>query len=81
MIRPSHLIIAAALLPLVELPAAAADYLDGIIGQARGGRWQAAAERLYTFMMAQRREGAAHSPGKKKHLFRLPCPSVCTFVA
>ena len=40
-----------------KLPAAAADYLDGIVAKARGGRWESAAERLYDFMTAQRREG------------------------
>ena len=39
-----------------RLPAAAADYLDGIVRDARAERWQAAAERLYDFMIAQRRE-------------------------
>jgi hypothetical protein len=38
-----------------RLPAAAADYLDSIIRDARAERWQAAAERLYEFMAAQRR--------------------------
>jgi hypothetical protein len=32
-------------------------YLDGIIRQARAGSREAAAERLYGFMKAQRREG------------------------
>jgi hypothetical protein len=40
-----------------KLPADAADHLDGVIAKARGGAWQPAAERLYDFMMAQRREG------------------------
>jgi hypothetical protein len=40
-----------------KLPAQAADHLDGVIAKARDGRWQPAAERLYDFMMAQRREG------------------------
>jgi hypothetical protein len=40
-----------------KLPAAAADHLDSVIGQARAGRWQSAAERLYDFMKGQRREG------------------------
>jgi hypothetical protein len=48
-----------------KLPAQAADHLDGIIRQARAGSWQAAAERLYHFMRAQRREGrAAQAPQK-----------------
>lgn len=41
-----------------KLPTAAADELDAIIGQARGGGWDAATRRLYDFMLAQRREGA-----------------------
>lgn len=39
-----------------QLPAAAADHLDGILEQARAADWQAAAERLYAFISAQRRE-------------------------
>jgi hypothetical protein len=38
-----------------KLPREAADYLDAIIATARQGRWQPAAERLYDFMIAQRR--------------------------
>jgi hypothetical protein len=49
-----------------KLPGAAADYLDGVIQKARDGRWESAAERLYDFMKAQRREGAADNPKKKK---------------
>ena len=49
-----------------KLPADAGDYLDGVIRKARDGRWQPAAEQLYTFMLAQRRDGAAnHAAGKK----------------
>lgn len=40
-----------------KLPPSAGDYLDGVIRQARGGSWGPAAERLYEFMLAQRREG------------------------
>jgi len=40
------------------LPAAAAARLDGMIGAAKSGRWQSAAESLYDFMLGQRREGA-----------------------
>jgi hypothetical protein len=40
-----------------KLPPDASDYLDGIIAQARDGHWQPAAQRLYGFMQAQRREG------------------------
>src|SRR5262245_27365058 len=42
-----------------KLPGNAADYLDRIIVNARGGRWEAAAEKLYDFMSAQRRPAAA----------------------
>jgi hypothetical protein len=35
----------------------ARDYLDGIIAEARLGRWEPAARRLYDFMKAQRPEG------------------------
>jgi hypothetical protein len=50
-----------------KLPRIAADYLDGVIGQAREGRWESAAERLYDFMQGQRREGApsAHARSDK----------------
>lgn len=47
-----------------KLPADAADHLDRVIGRARGGDWEAAAERLYTFMLAQRRDGL-HEPKAK----------------
>jgi len=47
-----------------KLPAGPADYLDGVIGRARGGKWQAAAERLYDFMLAQRREGELEHQAK-----------------
>ena len=40
-----------------KLPASAWNHLDGIIQKARGGGWQSAAESLYNFMLAQRREG------------------------
>jgi hypothetical protein len=38
-----------------KLTPAAGDYLDGVIREARSGSWQAATERLYGFMLAQRR--------------------------
>lgn len=53
-----------------KLPAAAADHLDGVIAKARAGRWQPAAERLYDFMLAQRREGPREhhrKPGEGRH--------------
>lgn len=40
-----------------KLPERPAAFLDGIIEKARAGKWEAATERLYEFMMAQRREG------------------------
>jgi hypothetical protein len=40
-----------------KLPRTAADHLDGIIGKARRGRWESAAEQLYAFMKSQRRDG------------------------
>jgi hypothetical protein len=45
-----------------RLPADAADYLGGVIATARAGRWQPAAERLYDFMRAQRREARRDGP-------------------
>ncbi|HEY1380329.1 MAG TPA: hypothetical protein VGF55_26235 [Gemmataceae bacterium] len=44
------------------LPPAAADYLDGVIRQARAGDWRPAAERLYKFMIAQRRDPGGDRP-------------------
>ena len=49
-----------------KLPKAAADRLDGVIAKARAGDWQPAAERLYDFMLAQRRDGA-EAPAKPAH--------------
>jgi len=49
-----------------KLPEDAADTLDGIIAKARAGSWETAAERLYDFMKAQRREGPAE-PKPHKH--------------
>ena len=49
------------LLPLKEagrLPREASVYLDNIIRKARAGRWESAAQSLYDFMRAQRREGS-----------------------
>jgi hypothetical protein len=46
-----------------KLPAEAAGYLDGVIQQARAGQWEAAAQRLYDFMAAQRRAHRALGPG------------------
>ena len=41
-----------------KLPPETSNYLNDIIRRARAGRWEAAAERLYEFMRAQRREHA-----------------------
>lgn len=55
-----------------EIPPDAARSLDGIIATARGGNWDGATERLYEFMLAQRREGVIEhhdekpKPTKKK---------------
>jgi hypothetical protein len=49
-----------------KLPHDAAAHLDGVIARARAGRWESAAQRLYDFMKAQKREGRrAHRPGKQ----------------
>ncbi len=47
-----------------KLPDASARYLDDIIADARGGGWTTAAQRLYDFMLAQRREGGKNSHRK-----------------
>jgi hypothetical protein len=41
-----------------KCPIEASDYLDDIIHKSRAGRWESAAERLYEFMRAQRRDGS-----------------------
>lgn len=41
-----------------KLPKKSADVLDGVIAKSRGGGWEAAAKRLYDFMLAQKRAGA-----------------------
>jgi hypothetical protein len=38
-----------------KLPKKSADYLSRVIAKARSGRWEAATEELYEFMLAQRR--------------------------
>jgi hypothetical protein len=35
------------------MPRRTADYLDGLIGTARGGDWKAATHKLFDFMRAQ----------------------------
>jgi hypothetical protein len=50
-----------------KLPPDAAAHLDGVIARARAGRWESAADRLYDFMKAQKREGRrGHRPGRQK---------------
>ncbi len=49
-----------------KLPPAAAESLDGIVRKARNGSWETAAERLYDFMLAQRREGVIEEKEKPK---------------
>ncbi len=39
-----------------KLPKSSAGFLDGVIAKARAGNWDSAVERLYEFMLAQRRE-------------------------
>ena len=48
-----------------KLPTPAADTLDAVITQARSGRWEPAAARLYDFMRAQRGDGP-REPAKRK---------------
>src|SRR5947209_18402666 len=48
-----------------KLLAGASNYLDGIIQKARAGRWEWAAERLYEFMKAQRREEGSERSHRK----------------
>src|SRR5262249_10160495 len=49
-----------------KLSVAATKYLNSVIQTARAGRWESAAERLYDFMMAQRREGPREPLHKKR---------------
>jgi hypothetical protein len=49
-----------------KLPTEASNYLDGVIRRAKAGAWESAAERLYDFMTAQRRDGASSRPHKTK---------------
>jgi hypothetical protein len=49
-----------------RLPGNASAYLDGVIKKARAGRWESAAERLYGFMKAQRRDGTQDHSKKEK---------------
>jgi hypothetical protein len=43
-----------------KMPKESADYLKHVIIKTREGRWERAAEQLYEFMLAQRREGDLH---------------------
>lgn len=49
-----------------KLPRAASDYLDSVIRTSRAGGWTSAAETLYGFMRAQRRDGATEQHARKK---------------
>jgi hypothetical protein len=49
-----------------KLPGNAWNYLDGVIENARAGRWESAAEKLYGFMRAQRREGVEAEYRRRK---------------
>ena len=44
-----------------KLPAPTADYLDGLIGTARGGNWKGATHKMFDFMRGQRPAPAAAS--------------------
>lgn len=44
-----------------KLPETASSYLDSVIATARSGRWQQAAQTLYGFMRAQRRDAPAYA--------------------
>ncbi|HEY7424618.1 MAG TPA: hypothetical protein VH682_10350 [Gemmataceae bacterium] len=48
-----------------KLPPEASTFLDNIISKARAGRWESAAQSLYDFVRAQRREGP-HEPRRKE---------------
>ena len=39
-----------------KMPEASANYVNGVIRQARSGKWEPAAKRLYEFMYGQRRQ-------------------------
>ncbi|HXY37071.1 MAG TPA: hypothetical protein VEI07_22780 [Planctomycetaceae bacterium] len=41
-----------------KLPVPVADYLDGMIKDARAGQWKAATKQMFVFMKAQRRPDA-----------------------
>jgi hypothetical protein len=58
-----------------KIPTDAARYLDSVIETARAGRWEPAAQRLYGFMTAQRRDGAGEPTVPKKNKGRPGTPS------
>jgi hypothetical protein len=49
-----------------KVPPAASGHLGKVIGTARAGGWESAAQTLYAFMRAQRREGADDQRSPKK---------------
>jgi hypothetical protein len=49
-----------------KLPPQAFAYLDNIINKARAGRWESAAQSLYDFVRAQRREETDNEHSTKK---------------
>ncbi|HSQ57296.1 MAG TPA: hypothetical protein VLM40_16360 [Gemmata sp.] len=51
-----------------RLPESAAKFLDEVIARARSGRWETAAEKLYSFMLDQRREGAEDHPPPRQNI-------------
>jgi len=51
-----------------KLPREAGAYLDNISRKARAGRWESAAQTLYDFMRAQRRDATRDHARKDKGL-------------
>lgn len=49
-----------------KLPESAFSYLTDIMATAHDGKWQSAAETLYSFMLAQRRDGERETKVKRK---------------
>jgi len=58
-----------------KLPKESSEVLDGVIAKARSGGWEMATERLYDFMLAQRREGAEEQPPPKREPKAKPAKS------
>jgi hypothetical protein len=46
-----------------KLPGPVGDYLDGLIKDARAGKWKAATKQIFVFMKAQRRPGTLRRHG------------------